>query len=61
MRSAATKIAGERFLDVRLAWLLVNGQERRSLHNHAVDAIATLNRLLLDKGLLHRMQVPWRA
>ena len=57
MRAAAAEIVGERLLDVGIARLLVRAQQRRRLHDHAVDAVAALRRLLVDKGLLHRMRL----
>ena len=44
-------------LDVGFAWLWVCGEESGRLHDHAVDAIAALRRLFLDKGALQRMQI----
>ena len=61
MGAAAAEIVGERVLDVALAWLLVLGEERRRLHDHAVDAVAALRGLLVDEGLLHRMRLLRRA
>ena len=48
-------------LDLALARLLVRGQERRRLHDHAVDAVAALRGLLVDECLLHRMRLLGRA
>src|SRR5215831_20591504 len=57
MGPAATEVVGERVLDLRLGRFLVGGDKRRRLHDHAVDAVATLCRLLLDEGALHRMRL----
>src|SRR5262249_41352473 len=61
MRSAATEIVGERVLDVGLGGLLVDGQEGRRFHHHAVDAVAALRGLRLDEGFLYRMRPLRRA
>ena len=37
------------------------GEEGGRLHDHAVDAVAALHRLLLDEGALHRVQIFRRA
>src|SRR5262249_1512935 len=54
---AAAEIVRERSLDIGVARLLVAGEECRRLHDHAVDAIATLRGLLVDEGLLHRVRL----
>src|SRR5262245_45371785 len=56
MGTAAADIVGERVADIRLGRILVAGEERDRLHDHAIDAIAALHGLLLDKGALHRVQ-----
>ncbi len=61
MGAAAAEVVGERLLDLRLGRLLVVGEERGGLHDHAVDAVAALHRLLLDEGALHRMRLLRRA
>src|SRR5262249_9861521 len=53
--ATATDIVGERLPDIRLGRILVAGQERNRLHDHAVDTVAALHRLFLDEGALHRM------
>src|SRR6185312_12620389 len=53
MGPAATEIVGERLLDLVLARILRLGEKGGRLHDHAVDAIAALHRLLVDEGLLH--------
>ena len=55
------RLLASAFLMSRLARLLVLGQERRRLHDHAVDAVAALRGLLVDEGLLHRMRLLRRA
>jgi hypothetical protein len=61
MGPAAAQIAGECFLDIGFARLAVGGEEGRRLHDHAVDAVAALHRLLLDECPLQRVQVFLRA
>src|SRR5215467_12133371 len=61
MGPAATEVVGERVLDLRLGRFLVAGDKRRRLHDHAVDAVAALRRLLLDESALHRMRLLRRA
>src|SRR5262245_54353159 len=61
VRPAATEIVCERFLHLRLSWFFVDGEERGGLHDHAIDAVPALNRLLLDEGALHRMGLLGRA
>ena len=61
MRPAAAEIVCERLLDFRLGRLLVGGEERGRLHDHAVDAVAALRRLLFDEGFLHGMRACRRA
>src|SRR5947209_3280989 len=43
MRAAAAKIRRQGFLDLRFARPLVGFEERRRLHDHAVDAVAALH------------------
>src|SRR4029077_3793342 len=59
MRAAAAQIVGEHLLDLRRAWPLafVGVEKGGRLHDHAVDAVAALDGLLVDKGLLQRMRV----
>src|SRR6266576_753201 len=61
MGAAAAQIVGERVFDVALARLPVLGQERRRLHDHAVNAVSALRSLLVDEGFLHRMRPLGRA
>ena len=61
MRAAPAQIPGERILDVGLARLAVSGKEGGRLHDHAVDAVAALHRLLLDEGALQRLRIFQRA
>ena len=56
MRAAAAKIAGQCLPNLRFAWVLGPGEESGGFHDHAVDAISALQRLLVDKGLLQRMR-----
>ena len=52
MRSAPALEAGERILDLGLAWLLPGIEQCSRSHDPAVEAIAALRHLLLDEGLL---------
>src|SRR5579872_6242547 len=61
MRSAAAEIAREFLLDLLVAGVLGLGEKCRRLHDHAVDAIAALHGLLVDKGLLDGMRLLRRA
>ncbi len=61
MRPAATEVVGERVLDLRLRRFPVLGEQRGRFHDHAVDTVAALRRLLLDEGALHRVQPLRRA
>src|SRR5262245_11337432 len=54
--ATATDVVGKRLPDIRLGWILVGREKRDRLHDHAVDAVAALHRLLFNKGALHRMQ-----
>ena len=61
MRAASAEIVGERVLDRPPRSVLVAGQEGRGLHDHAVDAVTALHRLLFDERALHRMRIFRRA
>src|SRR5438034_7563447 len=61
MRAAATEVLLERLLDFVVGRLAVLLQKRRGLHDHAVDAITALDRLLIDERLLQRMRTTRRA
>src|SRR5262245_4840965 len=61
MRAAAAKVVHERRLDLVLARLRIRLEERRSLHDHAVDAIAALHGLLVDERLLQPMRLLGRT
>ena len=56
MTSAAAEIALERLLYVVVARLRILFQERRSRHDHAIRAVSALRRLLVDEGLLERVE-----
>src|SRR3974390_2198338 len=53
MSTTPAKVVGQCLLDLSFAWTLVIRQESCRFHDHAVDAIATLGRLVGDKGLLN--------
>ena len=36
---------------------VLRGEQRGRLHDHAVDAVAALRRLLVDEGRLHRVRL----
>src|SRR3989441_2561423 len=61
MSPAPAQVAGERLLDVGFTRVLAGGQEGGGLHDHAVDAVAAVHGLLIDKGLLHGMRPLRRA
>jgi len=61
MRTAAAKVASERRAHVLLARSRVAVEQLFRRHNHAVDAVAALGGLLVDEGLLQRVQFAWRA
>jgi hypothetical protein len=52
MRAAAAQVAVKRFDDLLVVGLGVGDQQRLGRHDDAVDAIAALHRLLVNKGLL---------
>src|SRR5580658_6068934 len=56
MRTASAEIAGECLSNLLVAWISRLAEKRSGLHDHAVDAIATLHRLFVDKSLLHGMR-----
>jgi hypothetical protein len=56
MTSAATEIALERLFYVVVARLRILFQERRSGHDHAIRAVSALRSLLVDEGLLERVE-----
>src|SRR6185437_6592640 len=57
MRAATAEIAGERLPHLAVAGLRIALQQGRRRHDHAVDAIAALRRLLVDEGLLDGMRL----
>src|SRR5258708_5765225 len=57
MRSAAAEIARQRVLDLVFGRVRVCIQQGLRLHDHAVDAVAALDRLLVDESLLQRMRM----
>src|SRR5437764_8155421 len=61
VRAAATKVLGERSADLLLGRIACGLQERGGLHDHAVDAIAALHRLLVDERLLQRVRLRRRS
>src|SRR6185369_7619706 len=55
VRAAAAEVVLQRLPDLALRRAgLPRREERRGLHDHAVDAVAALRRLLLDERLLHQ-------
>src|SRR5712691_4294293 len=57
MGAAAAQIGGEALAHLLFARLRNAVEQFRCAHDHAVDAIAALGRLLLDEGALQRMRV----
>jgi len=55
MGSAAAEVARKGLTDLEFAGGGIGSQERHSRHDHAVQAVAALRGLRLDKGLLNRM------
>src|SRR6516164_4210669 len=58
MRATTAEIVGERVLDLSFGRLFGRRQECGRLHDHAVDAVAALHRLLIDEGALHGVESP---
>ena len=52
MGAAAAQVAGQCVLDLRVAGFGVGFQQRSRAHDHAVDAVAALHGLLVNKSLL---------
>ena len=52
MSAAAAQIAGQRLFDLGVGGLGVFVEQRFGGHDHAIDAVAALHGLLVDKGLL---------
>jgi hypothetical protein len=61
MRSAAAQIGRELLPDLILGRLWCAREKCGGLHDHAVDAVAALHRLLLDEGALQRVRSRFRA
>jgi len=61
VRAAAAQIAGQSFFDLAVAGLGIFIEQRFGSHNHAVDAVAALHRLLVDEGLLDFVHLLSRA
>src|SRR5450631_1868623 len=55
MGAALAEVARERLSHLIFRRLLGRRQERRSLHDHAIDAVPALRSLLVDEYLLQRM------
>src|SRR5208282_1856334 len=53
----AAEVVRKRLLNRRLSRSLGFGEESCRLHDHAVDAVAALRRLLFDESPLHWMQL----
>ena len=51
--AATAQVAIERFVDLSVAWVAVLGEQRGACHHHAVGAVAALNGLCIDEGLLN--------
>src|SRR5438105_1366488 len=61
MRPATAEVARERLPDLGLAGMRGLVEQRLGRHQHARDAVAALGCLLVDEGLLQRMQLGWRS
>src|SRR5947209_4657784 len=57
VRPAAAEVAGKGLAHVGFAWMRLGVEQRLGAHDHAVDAIAALRRLLFDEGALQRMRL----
>ncbi|MNE36057.1 hypothetical protein D3C80_1298530 [compost metagenome] len=58
MGAATTQVIGQFVFDLLLIGLWVALKQSDQRHDHAVGAITALCGLLIDKTLLHRMQLP---
>jgi hypothetical protein len=56
MCAALAQVIGQFLADLLVARCGIAMQQRRRLHDHAVNAVTTLHGLFIDKGLLQRMQ-----
>src|SRR5271154_6242120 len=61
VRSTPAQVVGQCLLDLRLGRIFVRRDERRCLHDHAVDAVAALHGLFIDECSLQRMRFFRRA
>jgi len=61
MRTAAAEIPRQRFFDLAVGRFGIFIQQGFARHDHAVDAVATLGRLLIDEGLLNFVHLLGRA
>ena len=52
MRAATTEVAGQGGLDLVIGGLGILIEKSLGRHDHAVDTVTALRRLLVDKGLL---------
>ena len=55
MGAAAAQIAGERFFDLAIGRLRVFVEQNFGAHDHAIDAVTALSRLLVHEGFLYRV------
>ena len=61
MRAATTQVAGQGGLDLAVGGLGSFIEQRLGRHDHAVNAVTALHRLLVDKGLLDLVHLLGRA
>ena len=61
MRAAAAQISRQRFLDLAIGGFGSFIEQRFGRHDHTVDAVAALSRLLIDEGLLDLVHLLGRA
>ncbi|MNP51905.1 hypothetical protein D3C76_1462600 [compost metagenome] len=57
MGAAAAEIGRQLVANLRLAGVRIAVEQGLGRHDHAVHAVATLRRLLLNESLLHRVRV----
>lgn len=61
MRAAAAEITRQRFFDLAVRRFGIFIQQGFARHDHAVDAVAALGRLLIDERLLNFVHLLGRA
>src|SRR5215469_6443594 len=59
--AATAEVSGQRFLDLTIRGLWIGIEQHLGAHDHAVDTIAALHRLLIDKSLLQGVKFLGRS